>query len=201
MDTAPDNGSLLTYLKTHPFIPISLSCSLLALCFGAYSLLQAPSAVSSSARVNQTEEESDALKTTLTVDIEGYVARPGLLIMESSSGKQVRIAEVIEKAGGFLPEADKDYIQRNINLASIVTDGMKLYIPTQGETTSQSVKGATTVNVNTATMDELEKLAGIGATRAQAIIAGRPYGTLEDLETKIKLPSSVIEKIKNEISF
>ena len=49
-------------------------------------------------------------------------------------------------------------------------------------------------------MAELDKLTGIGEVRAQAIVANRPYGSTEELVSKAKIPESVYEKIKDQVS-
>ena len=54
------------------------------------------------------------------------------------------------------------------------------------------------MNINTATKSELDQLWGVGEARAQTIIEGRPYQTVE--EVKKVLPSNVYEQIKDEIS-
>ena len=54
------------------------------------------------------------------------------------------------------------------------------------------------VNINTATKSELDQLKGVGEARAQTIIEGRPYQTVE--EVKKVLPSNVYEQIKDMIT-
>src|SRR5258708_4170685 len=207
MDCEPGvSFSPFEYFKSHPFVPLSLALSLGALGFGAVSLFHTPaSSVSPPSGCVQVDETTSLPAVTIAVDIEGQVTHPGLLLLEKSTEKPLRVADVIARAGGLLPGADATYIQKNMNLASIVSDGMKLYIPKTGEASSiQGVLGASTVNgivnVNTANLDELEKLQGVGATRAQTILDHRPYGSLEELKSKTKL-TSIIEKIKDDISF
>src|SRR5258708_1557563 len=207
MDSDPRvSPSPLEYFKSHPFVPVSLALSIVALGFGAVSMLHLPSTQGASpAGFVQVDEKASLPTSSMAVDIEGQVAHPELLLVENDPEKPVRVADIISKAGGLLPSADASYVQKNINLASVVTDGMKFYIPKNGEGSSgQAVLGMTTVggkiNVNSATLNELQKLQGVGATRAQTILDHRPYGSLEDLKSKTQL-TSVIEKIKDEISF
>jgi competence protein ComEA len=54
----------------------------------------------------------------------------------------------------------------------------------------------TNVNVNTATPAELDALPGIGKSRAAAIIKGRPYKSVDEIDTKKVIPHAVFEKIK-----
>ena len=115
--------------------------------------------------------------------------------------------DAIKKAGGFAQDADREYIAKNINLASVVKDGQKIYIPKVGETVSDSNGNAlssnsksTLVNINTATESELDSLPGIGPVRAGKIIANRPYASINDLLTKKVLGEATFEKIKDQIS-
>lgn len=167
--------------------------------FAAVSLSRGPFEPSPGASGILTEEE----RFTIAVDVEGEVVRPGLIELEVGGDREVRVADVLEAAGGLLPTADTEYVERNLNLASVVSDGMKLYVPKKG----LSNEGAATnpasdkVNVNTAGLSVLTTLKGIGEARAKAIIDNRPYASLTDLKTRAKLPESVAEAIKDEIAF
>lgn len=63
----------------------------------------------------------------------------------------------------------------------------------------ESTKGKK-INVNTATLEELESIPGIGAVYAEKIIKGRPYKTKGDL-VKAGLPEKTVEKISSDITF
>jgi competence protein ComEA len=52
------------------------------------------------------------------------------------------------------------------------------------------------VNLNTATAAELDALPQIGAARTKAIIAGRPYKSVDELATKAKLPANAVDAVK-----
>jgi competence protein ComEA len=56
-----------------------------------------------------------------------------------------------------------------------------------------------TLDINSATKDQLDAIPGIGGTYAQKIIAGRPYRTKRELVTKKVIPQSLYEKIKDQI--
>ena len=66
--------------------------------------------------------------------------------------------------------------------------------------TKAPVQAATIVNLNTATPAELDKLPKIGAARTKAIIAGRPYASVDDLIKKKVLPKDAFEAIKSRVS-
>jgi competence protein ComEA len=56
------------------------------------------------------------------------------------------------------------------------------------------------VNLNTATTSELEALPGIGPVKAQKIVAGRPYGKIEDVMKVSGIKQGIFQKIKDSIT-
>lgn len=133
------------------------------------------------------------------VDVEGAVITPGVYKLGSES----RLVDALAAAGGMSEEADREYVEKSINLAQKVSDGLKIYIPRVGE---QILSGATaaqassTININTATQADLESLPGIGAVTAQKIISGRPYALIDDLIKRKIIGQSSFDKIKDKIS-
>lgn len=69
----------------------------------------------------------------------------------------------------------------------------------KGGTTDDSSNDNGCVNINTATLDELDGLQGIGASTAQKIIDARPYSEIEDIKNVSGIGDSKYEQIKNEI--
>ncbi len=157
------------------------------------------------------------------VDVEGAVEKPG--VYELAAG--ARIDNVLTAAGGLAANCDRNWVRRNINLAQKIPDGAKIYIPTEGEadsntsmtstTSTKSTTGSTgevagvttmglgnevsgTVNINSASKSELDKLWGIGETRAEAIINNRPYNNIDELLTKAGIPKNVFDRIKGQIA-
>ena len=161
---------------------------------------------------------------TIYVDVCGAVANPGVFELTAGS----RVFQAIEAAGGYLPEA----VQNCINRAGILTDGQQIYILTQEEMEQQglsqaelanapdgdsagnagageSAKAASLgqqdnkVNINTADETQLTTLTGIGATRAQAIIAYReengPFAAIEEIMNVQGIKEGTFAKIKDEI--
>lgn len=182
---------------------------------------------------------SDESDVTIVVYVCGAVNCSG--VYELSEGS--RIADAVEAAGGFSDEADSQYL----NLAMIVSDGMKIQVPTVdevrqlkesgdcdltsgtlagGEQGDQFVlnsdgeavdtnKSVTTdsgnasdtsglVNINTATVEELCTLSGIGESRANAIITYReqngPFQSIEDIMKVSGIKDKVFEQIKDRIT-
>jgi competence protein ComEA len=129
----------------------------------------------------------------LVVDIEGAVKNPGVYHLTEGA----RVEEAIGLAGGITPESDTKWIEVNLNRATKVTDGMKIYIPKVGEKEmSKDIK----VDINSASASELDGLSGVGAVTADKIIAGRPYVKIEDLVERKIVTSKVFEGIKSKIS-
>lgn len=129
---------------------------------------------------------SGSSPAVLVVHVTGAVVSPGVYEVPAGS----RLHQAVEAAGGPLPEANTGAI----NLAGQVEDGTQVYIPVQGEDTTnpsqnpgQIQSGGTTapqsqsaggmVNINTATAEELQTLPKVGPVLAQAIISWREeYG-------------------------
>jgi competence protein ComEA len=109
---------------------------------------------------------------------------------------EARVKDLVLAAGGFAEEADPD----RINLAARLTDGQHVYIPRQGEAgaalgdgSSDEPAGATEqndlVDINTASVADLDALSGIGQSFAERIVEYRtengPFQVIEDLQ-KVK---------------
>jgi competence protein ComEA len=100
--------------------------------------------------------------------------------------------------------ADRATAAKLLNLAALVHDGDKLYVPKIGEAVTLSVLGATRdalVNVNTADATGLMTLKGVGKARADAITAHRPYRSFDDFLARSTLPKTVSGELKSLISF
>ena len=135
------------------------------------------------------------------VDVAGAVMKPGMYQVEEGA----RINDALVAGGGLALEADRDWVSKNLNLAMKLVDGQKLYIPSTGELTKDTpsqVKGVSLtglINLNTASISELDTLWGVGEATAKKIVDGRPYGSIEELLTKKVIRSNVYEEIKDEI--
>ena len=95
----------------------------------------------------------------LTVYVSGAVMLPGVYELPAGS----RVNDAIQAAGGFAVGAE----QSNINLATPLEDGQQIDVP---GIVNPSHVNAGRVNINTATVEELDALPGIGPTTAQEIV-------------------------------
>ena len=139
---------------------------------------------------------------TIQIDVAGAVVKPGLYQLNLND----RVAQAVAAAGGFTSQADKSFVAKTLNLAQVLTDEEKVYIPFANELqavteeTTSSILAATNnsqlVSINQASLDELDSLPGIGEKRAQDIIAGRPYQKLDQLVDQDILTEGIFTQIK-----
>ena len=130
-------------------------------------------------------EVSTTQEAVIFVDIKGAVKNPGVYQMKSGD----RVKDALEAAGGLTGEADS----QKVNLAQRVEDQMVIVVPKVGEEATEMPAGLTgkeaskegKVNINTATVEELKTLKGVGEKKAEAIIEYRKkngsFKTKEDL--------------------
>ena len=123
-----------------------------------------------------TYDETGQEKTGIRVHICGEVYFPGVYQVDEES----RVCDVVQKAGGFSEEADKE----SVNQAKKVSDGERIYIPSVYEREDDE-PGSGCVNINKADEEDLCTLPGIGQTKAKQIIEYRKrngdFQTIEDI--------------------
>lgn len=157
------------------------------------------------------QEDPAATESTgepILVYVCGEVVSPG--VYELKSG--MRICDAVEAAGGFTDNAGRDYW----NLAEPLTDGQMLYFPTEEEakerresageqvSSSGAAEADLRININTADAEELQKIPGIGQTRAESILAYRSehgsFGCIEDIMKVSGIKNALFEKMRNYIT-
>ena len=162
-------------------------------------------------------EENGAPETTCYVYVCGAVNAPGVYELPAGS----RVYEAIAMAGGMTGEADG----RSLNQAAQVADGQQITVYTReeaeklqkngrsaamagqagesGGNLSSGESGKAKVNINTAGREELMTLHGIGAARADAILAYREeHGTfsrIEDIMNVEGIKEKAFAKIRDDI--
>jgi len=136
--------------------------------------------------------------TFIRVHIAGEVLRPGVYQLPGTA----RVVDAVDAAGGPTALADIDVI----NLAAALFDAVQIFVPRRGSvvarapiprpmpgvnappspnTNTPEGASSTRININTATMSDLDTLSGVGPSTAKAIIEYRtkngPFGSVDDL--------------------
>ena len=158
-------------------------------------------------------------KEIIAIHITGEVKNPGIIYLKQGA----RIDDAIKGAGGITKNANLN----RVNLAYILSDGQKIYIPNKNEKEgtkeyiisnsgenvlleegnrkeSESSKGVKQkVNINTANQTELETLPGIGPSLAQRIMEYREsngkFQKIEDLQNVKGIGDSKYSNIKDNV--
>lgn len=189
-------------MKTVLYVFIGILLGLL-LAGGIWVAARAPDGESVQLRPAPTPEP---LQTHVT----GAVVRPGVYDLPKDS----RVLDAVEAAGGFVAEADKNAL----NLAARVEDGERLDIPyvagyepdeeegfvVVSEGTPSPLAGEDLVDINNASLEELDKLPSIGPTTGQKIIDYRdengPFARIEDIINVSGIGSATYAEIKDLIT-
>lgn len=156
---------------------------------------------------NTTEENNNQEK--IVIHITGAICNEGIYELEENS----RIADAVKMAGGLKEDADL----KQINLAYVLEDGMKINIPSKNENTNEDSNNTESyitkenlnssnntkiskVNINNATQTELETLPGIGPSTALKIINYRKekgkFNKIEDIKNVNGIGENKFNKIK-----
>lgn len=145
-----------------------------------------------------TPEPTSTLATTLVVDIQGAVARPGVYRLPSGA----RIGDAIGVAGGLLPEADP----AGLNRAAPLRDGARIYAPVRGEAPPAGSLGSDAervLDLNRVTAQELTALPGIGPATADRIVRARekaPFRSVDELQTRGLVTARTLADIRDLVS-
>ncbi len=136
----------------------------------------------------------------VVVHVDGAVGAPGVYAL----GGEPRVNDAIVAAGGLAEGADTS----GINLAARLSDGEKVHVPLVGEVPQASSEPASgepggsdgPVNLNTATVEELDELPGVGEATALAIVEDRerngPFSSPEDLMRVSGIGEKKFEKLE-----
>lgn len=146
--------------------------------------------------------------TQIVVHVGGAVTSPGLYRLPIGS----RIDDAIKLAGGALPDADLN----RLNLAARLADGQQVMVPLQQAAASSALTAGIAsavdgdpatparINVNRASIPELDGLPGVGPVTAQRIVAYRaehgPFTRIEQLREAKLVNNSTFEKIKDRVT-
>jgi len=146
----------------------------------------------------------------ITVFVSGAVQKPGLYTLPVDA----RVGDALTRAGGFTATANATLI----NQATKLQDGAQVHVPDTSEAASGQQppagvsgeaptkagsnvnlagnSGGGLINLNTATVEQLDSLPGIGPSKAAAIVAHRPYATVDDLDKVPGIGPSTIDQFR-----
>ena len=214
-------GDIMKYINKKQKIVLIMIISIITLGIGYYTYTTKTNDEFSIEEQNLEIEENEREKeinenikenTKIIVHVSGAVVNEGIVELE----EKARVADAIEAAGGVTEDA----YMRDINLASLLEDGMKVYIPTkeevmQKEENSDYIIGSKNiiennnveskksgkVNINTATKEELDTLPGVGELTANKIISYREengkFKLIEEIKEVSGIGDSKFEQIKD----
>jgi competence protein ComEA len=138
----------------------------------------------------------------VVVDVVGAVRRPGLYRLPDGS----RVADAVAEAGGTTPKA----ALAALNLAAPLVDGTQIVVPRRGAPEAAGTGGgnvpappaeAGPVHLNTATVEELDALPGIGPVTAQRIVDFReqngPFRSVDELDAVPGIGPARLEQLRD----
>jgi competence protein ComEA len=139
----------------------------------------------------------------VVIDVGGAVRQPGVYRLALGS----RVVDALEVAGGPAEDIDLD----QINLASTINDGQRVWFTRKGELPPVGVVGSSPpsggtdsgvpLDLNTATLEQLESLSGIGPATAKAIIDRRRelgrFRSVDDLLTVKGIGPTKLDTIRS----
>ena len=155
-------------------------------------------------RVVELEAEAEPKRKVL-VHVVGAVERPGLYELSDGS----RIDDAVQRAGGAKPRAALELV----NLAAPVADGQQVLVPVRtaksqaaaapssaGEAAAPGALGGGRVHLNTATLEDLDTLPGVGPVTAQKILDYRAakgaFSSVDELDAVPGIGPARLEQLR-----
>lgn len=153
------------------------------------------------------KEENNITDKKITVYVSGAVNKPGIVTLNEGD----RLAKAVEKVGGTTKKADLN----GINMAIKLQDEMHYIVPKIGEVVKDSASEVVSegnfnqaessktsqININTATIEELDKLPGVGEATANKIVNHRSengeFKSIEEIKNVNGIGDKKFEEMKN----
>lgn len=156
---------------------------------------------------------SPSKQNTVTIDIAGAVKHSGVYTLKNGA----RLNDLLKVCGGLTDKAET----RAINRAALLKDQDQIYVPQIGEkienkpvtsntptnstsTTDSTSSNSEQVHLNSATVEDLQKLNGVGQKKAEQIIAYRDqnggFKQIEDLTKVTGIGEKTFEKLKDQLA-
>jgi competence protein ComEA len=149
------------------------------------------------------------LESHIQVQVSGAIVQPGVYTLTLGS----RVSNALEAAGGARPDADLG----QLNLALKLNDGDTIVVPARDATTESEILATATIagaappktppskiNINTASIEELDTLPRIGKALAQRIVDYRanqgPFKGIEDIKNVKGIGDALFENLKDLIT-
>ena len=195
----------LHFIKNHHGIVTVIVIAIFAVGIATYPIVDKMFNDSKDLNHGTPNKEEKLSEQKIFVTVSGEVLNPGMYEMSADT----RINDAIQKAGGFTPDA----FTENINLAQKLSDGQYIHIISKEyaenmENNTESFDTKTPfygiININTASVEELCQLPGIGEKTAKAIIEYRElagdYECIEDIQNVEGIGPKKFESIKYNIT-
>ena len=196
---------ILTYVKDNRLFVSVIAVLMVIFCFFLWMTCGAGNSMEA-----ETSYTDVTTLSTSSSKVKGAVANPGVYTLKASA----RVTDAIKAAGGMTEDADA----KSVNLAASLSDEEVIYVATKDEnlsvlgqsgTSQVSDKGGQTnakdgkINLNTATAEELQTISGIGAKRAEDIIAYREshggFQSVDDLKNVSGIGDKTLDKIRESL--
>jgi competence protein ComEA len=127
------------------------------------------------------------------VHVVGAVAAPGVVRLPFGA----RVVDALSAAGGAAPDADL----ARVNLARVLVDGEQIQVPRPGDPapeapTAGAAPGDGTLDLNTASLAQLDGLPGVGPVLAQRIVDRRPFASVDELDEVSGIGQALLERLR-----
>ena len=209
MELLGDRREISRFLREHKEVLKKAGIVVLVIVLGlVVSIFKNGGQEEANAQAEEATVSTEETAAMIYVDVGGEVKNPSVVELPDGS----RVTDAITAAGGLTEQA---YLT-DINRAAFVSDGEKIYIPSQvseleddglsvgeggGGGTAKSSDGR--ININTADSTQLQELTGVGPATAEKIIDYRKqngrFQSIEDIKNVSGIGDKTYEKLKDHI--